>query len=301
MVMGQADAAIAEHATQLSPPPSYVAGVWRDTLIPLSALTSRTQGIQARPTKSSANSALKSQASGTPILTSVRNRTQGSEPLTGRANNTIDAAPSPMPMAGTFDRSAISPASTAHNASSTRQGADRADTVRSRQSAEPTEVAGRIDHHFGSNRALGSPSGLAATEGSSSALGRRLLGDSHSANIGGSDTPGPVNGSHLGQPDVGRANGENMFGSSIGTDAAPPSAGQPNRMSVGAGGGEPIPYAGMLTAGSSAPGVGATTRRDDGRGIAEWAMPIGGRPVIEPAPEIVVRHDPGPGVIGIDR
>jgi hypothetical protein len=306
-VMGQADAAIAEHATHLVPPPKYVAGVSHETQIPLSTSSSGSPGGRTGtvPQQSFGRSAPTSRLPGTPVLTSSPSMTSGTGPSRALTNRALDTAGTPVSIAGIQDRVANGPTGTPQSTDSARPSSGDASAGRNGQLAESDDAsagATRSDDHSASRETLGSRSHIAAPEGPSGARGRRSPHNSNSSNAAGAEEFGTVSGNRVVLPKLGRAHVETMFDGSVRTDA---DARLSPELATGAsprlaGSSEPIPYAGMLAAGTSAPGVGGARGRPDARGTVEWLIPTGGRPIIEPGPEVAVRHDPGPGVIGID-
>jgi hypothetical protein len=284
-VMGQTDAAIAEHATQLAPPPRYVAGVSRETLVPLSAPNSGSPGIGTRavPQQTSGTSTSVSSVASTPVLTS--SRAPGAGSATSLANGAVDPATTQVSKSGTLDRVVIGAATNAQNTGPARRGSAHGNTVQNGQLAGSEDITDIV----ASDRVPGTQGSL-------------LPGNSHnSSNAGRDEEVASADRSRFGKPGRGPVDVESMVNRSVETDAAVSlSAGPaPGPSPVIAESSETIPYMGMLTAGTSAP-VGGAARGQYGHGVLEWALPIGNRPIIEPGSEIAVRHDPGPGVIGID-
>ncbi len=303
-VMGQADAAIAEHATQLVPPPKYMAGVSHETQIPLS--TSSTGSSRGRtgtvPQQSSGSFAPTPRLPSSPVLTSTPSMTSG--PSRALTNGALDTAGMSVPIAGTLNRVVIGPTKTPQSADPAGPSSGRANAARSGQLAESEHVSAGAtlpDDRFTSRETLGSPSHTPASEGPSGSPGRRFPDDSYSSNAGAAEV-GTVNGNRAVRPKLGSAHVESMFDGTVRADADARNLSEPATVPSPrfSGNSEPIPYTGMLAAGASAPGNGGARGRQGARGTVEWLIPTGGRPIIEPAPEVPVRHDPGLGVIGID-
>jgi hypothetical protein len=268
--MGEADVAIAEHATQLSPPVPYTPPSSFVPLTPIPTPRSESAGT-ARP--------------------SMKRQATNLQPPPGPVLTKSPGHPERSP-ADIADASAIGGTQTnlVRN-SSPVIGARGPNTFSGTRgdSTAPAELSAP-----GQTGVRGPRPGRSKTVRGGSMRGANGAG--RPARSSTSTAPGDSFGTQGSNetPHVGIAGSAKPAG---GTFAA-----EPNSTSArgATGANEPLPYGGIISGAGAAPsGVGGRERRD--RELVEWQMPIGVPAVIEPSPDMRVHHDPGPGVIGIDR
>jgi hypothetical protein len=280
VVMGQADAAIAEHVTQLTPPVPYTAGVLRDILVPMSSprgisagTTTRTasEGQPGKPT-------LRSHMDGTPVLATSNASSMPGNPVgTRTSNSAADGTRAQVLMPG-------GPNGIANGSGHIAFDVAPIGKALARENHPPTAQA--VESDLADSGVARSADQIASGQ-DSGAVERALSADS----------------AEVGRPGIAAARPEQLIGRSLGTGdfTSQVPAELRSTPSPGAGAGsQPLPYAGMLMSGTNASGVGTQRRRSDVRGVTEWPLPTGGRSILEPRPKIDLLHDPGPGVIGID-
>ena len=308
--MGQADAAIAEHATQLAPPVPYSPPNYREQV---RVISNRPKGQSAnnrapkaatgRPQANPSTTIPMLTADGTGVTTTPRIAATGASPTQGgadpvsgsqHAHQTATAQlAAPMGTESTSNRGfsktlrtqSVPEGSVAGSAGSTNEpqtlhnmnGAGKNASVRTSTIDVGTSTLGR--------------------ESSTSEGGRFVSGATTHASTQFVDTVGERGSAPLGRLNNQSAHASPPIDDSLGGsgDVSAANVSSPTRSA------EPVAYGGLLGGGMPIPSGGASSSGRRARGeVSTWAMPVGVPAVIKPGDEVQIYHDPGPGVIGID-
>lgn len=291
-VMGQADAAIAEHTTQLAPPVPYAPQPSHQTSTPLPLTHSSTGGHVSSSTRPGAASSL---TSGSPLLSAVG----GSSDIGSVSAQSVQTSPQ---VAGSTVAHRQVGATTLTAAGSGARNPTSGLTTGSESGVSSDQSNGSRDGRQGQVGGLQPTNDLSPAIGDVSALPRasdRLNPKGHAIPRRGSAGNTPISGRpddsvrpNAQKPDLTVHSDGNAVRS--GQEGSPSSLFRGSTTSTDA-----LPIGGMMGgASTTSTGSSRSGRRDT---HVDWPMPVGVSSILEPVAEAPILHDPGPGVIGIDR
>jgi hypothetical protein len=290
-VMGQADAAIAEHATQLTPPVPYTPHASHEVSTPLPTKSSQIDGRTTSSAHTPAGSSTTSQTSLSAVLTSAGSNSASSGTDIKSAAGIYVSGPSGGTKIANSLVAATSGAMIAPRRGSVGAGADETTDTPALGSDQRADGEDTIRNVESAQRDSPSSLGWPASSDLDNVGIRNVLSSPGRSSAGTMDMS-----SHVSRPEP------QIAPKSIATDgtATTVSSGRSaSALTAGSvGNGETPVIGGMLSAPAALGAREAVKRRSEHVG---WPMPIGGPSILEPAAEPPVVHDPGPGVLGIDR
>jgi hypothetical protein len=289
MVMGQTDAAIAEHATQLSPPIPYSPPTFRE---PLTVISDSSKGLSSsNPAPIAATGRLQgSPSSLAPVLTA-----DGSGMTTTRDVAADRASPI---QGGGGSASAISAEAAISTELGTRpvgRASGATGSTNEPQVVRDGNSSGRIAS--ADQSATNSGVRVVSREGNATQTGHLRSGVNDKSSTEFVDPVGQRESTAPGRLNS-RSTGVGPIDGSVGAPSDVSTVNASTRMAAA----DSVGYGGLLGGGLPMQNAGASSGGRRARGeMSNWALPVGVPAVIEPGDEVQIHHDPGPGVIGIDR